>query len=60
MSIFSAVFLFRDYLVPLTIRYCLVLYFCYRLVGLASGSFIASYSSTAVYSCVSPIYIVVC
>jgi len=65
ISIFSAVFLFRDYLVPLAVQYCLVLCFCY-LANLASGSFTAGRSSTAsgssiavVYSCVSPIYIVV-
>ena len=65
MSVFSAVFLFRDYLVPLTVRYCLVLCFRY-LVSLACGSSIASRSFIAgrffivvVYFYVYPIYRVI-
>ena len=57
------VFLFRDYLVPLTVRYYLLLYYC--LVCLAGGPFTAGRSYTAGYpsiaiicSYVSPMYIV--
>jgi hypothetical protein len=51
------VFLFRDYLVPLTVRYCLLLCFC-CLVYLAGGSSAAGCSSIAVvYSYVSPVYV---
>ena len=54
--VFSAVFLFRVYLVPLTVQYYLVLFCCFFY--LASCPFIAGRSFIAiVYSCVSPVYV---
>jgi hypothetical protein len=68
LPVFSAVFLFRDYLVPLTVRYYLVLQFSSSLVLLSylSGwwffyssrfSIASSFSIAVVFSYESPMYI---